>query len=216
MGYSEKEWALARGSFAPRFQIEFVDGREVWIQKKMVEVREAQLARYDRARAGGVAVQKQRGVNPTPQGALRPQLVANTPDEVSIASASRQLEVSLGSTQSSALEAKVLEPKISCAAPGGAARESERRLRTEEKVEWIEAFEEFWKDYPPRGALLRRTGKDEALRAWNKIKPCEANAVAIYAALDKDKLEWSKRDPEYIPMASSWLNKGRWKDELQA
>lgn len=214
LGYSEKEWAQARDHFAPRFKIEFFGEREVWTQKKLVEIREDQLARYDRARAGGVALQKQRGVTPTPQGALQPQVVANTRPTESIASASPQLEVSLGGGQSFALEAKSLEPKISCAAPGGAARASDRQQKAEEKTEWVAAFDEFWKHYPPRGALLRRAGKDEAMRAWMKIKPCDQNAKAIWVALDKDIAEWSKRDPEFIPMASTWLNKGRWKDEL--
>lgn len=72
-----------------------------------------------------------------------------------------------------------------------------------------DGFENFWKAYP------RKEGKKAALRAWRKIKPDKATCVAMAAALKRAKAspQWTKDSGQYIPMASTWLNGERWKDE---
>ena len=69
-------------------------------------------------------------------------------------------------------------------------------------------FDDFWKNYP------RKVGRQEAVKAWKKIKP-DANLLnQILAALEWQRKTW--RDPEYIPYPASWLNGRRWEDEKLA
>ena len=64
-------------------------------------------------------------------------------------------------------------------------------------------FDIFWKEYP------NKSGKAQALKAWNKVKP---NLSVIQEALlwqIKSK-QWSAG---FIPMAATYLNNARWEDE---
>lgn len=64
-------------------------------------------------------------------------------------------------------------------------------------------FDIFWKEYP------NKSGKAQALKAWNKVKP---NLSVIQEALSwqiKSK-QWSAG---FIPMAATYLNNARWEDE---
>ena len=64
-------------------------------------------------------------------------------------------------------------------------------------------FDIFWKEYP------NKSGKAQALKACNKVKP---NLSVIQEALSwqiKSK-QWSAG---FIPMAATYLNNARWEDE---
>ena len=70
------------------------------------------------------------------------------------------------------------------------------------------AFEEFWKAYP------KKVGKAEAKKAFAKIpKAAWPNLVPAVEAQKKSK-QWQKDDGQFIPNPSTWLNQGRWDDEL--
>ena len=69
-------------------------------------------------------------------------------------------------------------------------------------------FEKFWKEYP------RKIGKDKCLR-WFKThrpKPEIVNQMIEAVEQQKKSKQWS--DPQYIPHPYTWLNQGRWEDEL--
>lgn len=70
-------------------------------------------------------------------------------------------------------------------------------------------FLQFWAVYP------RKTGKDAALKSWRrrKDKPPTDELIRIVAE-QKTWPQWTKDGGEYIPHASTWLNQGRWADEL--
>lgn len=75
----------------------------------------------------------------------------------------------------------------------------------------IEAlFESFWKCYP------RKTAKDNARKAFAKIKPSEdllatmMEALAVHCTSNS----WLKDDGQFIPHAATWLNQKRWTDEV--
>lgn len=74
-----------------------------------------------------------------------------------------------------------------------------------------ELFERFWKVYP------RKVGKKKAKEAFIKIKPNEELVNFMVDAIDKQKrsLDWKKNDGQYIPNPTTWLNQGRWDDELR-
>ncbi|GAB5339682.1 hypothetical protein [Pseudomonas fluorescens] len=78
-------------------------------------------------------------------------------------------------------------------------------------VDPLEEFESFWKLYP------NGKGKQEAVLAWKKLKPDADLRQTLFAALANHSLsrDWTKDDGQYVPMASTWLNKKRYLDELK-
>ena len=71
---------------------------------------------------------------------------------------------------------------------------------------YISSFDIFWKQYP------RKIAKDNARKAWLKIKPDEDLVQKILTAIKTHKT--FKVEEQFIPHAASWLNAKRWDDEL--
>jgi len=71
-------------------------------------------------------------------------------------------------------------------------------------------FDSFWKSYP------RKTGKGEARRSFEKLKVGEPLLADILKAIERQKAsdQWKRDGGRYIPNPSTWLNQGRWEDEL--
>jgi len=71
-------------------------------------------------------------------------------------------------------------------------------------------FAEFWKQYP------RKVGKIAARSAWMKLKPTAELFKQILEAVAtaKKSKEWTKEGGSFIPHPSTWINQGRWDDEL--
>jgi hypothetical protein len=70
-------------------------------------------------------------------------------------------------------------------------------------------FARFWQAYP------RKVSKQEARRAFIKLKPTEAFTDMLINAVIAQK-KWDKgwqEDVRFIPHASTWLNQARWEDE---
>lgn len=71
---------------------------------------------------------------------------------------------------------------------------------------YIDRFEEFWKIYP------KKVSKENAKKAWLKIKPNDELITKITKAVKDQKL--SEREQQFIPHAATWLNAKRWEDEV--
>lgn len=73
-------------------------------------------------------------------------------------------------------------------------------------------FAEFWKSYP------KKVGKKAAEKSWQKLKPdaelFERIMQAVTAAKGSD--QWNRENGRFIPNPSTWINQGRWDDELPA
>jgi uncharacterized protein YdaU (DUF1376 family) len=71
-------------------------------------------------------------------------------------------------------------------------------------------FEEFWKAYP------KKVGKDAAKKAFEKRKPDQTMVDAILNAIHFQKASdaWCRDGGQYIPNPATWLNQGRWQDEV--
>ena len=69
-------------------------------------------------------------------------------------------------------------------------------------------FEEFWGKYP------RKVSKKMAQVAWNKLTAEEKQSALD--AIDTHNTYWRIKDTpsEYIPHCATWLNQGRWDDEI--
>lgn len=81
--------------------------------------------------------------------------------------------------------------------------ESESKAREARSAE----FEQFWAVYP------RKVGKKDALKAFKKAK---TSVDVLIAAIERQKQsqQWIKDDGQYIPNPATWLNQGRWEDEV--
>jgi hypothetical protein len=73
-----------------------------------------------------------------------------------------------------------------------------------------EGFDYFWKEYP------RKVGRFAALKAWRKIKEPKTTLPLILSAIEVHKRshDWTKDNGQFIPYPATWLNQGRWMDEV--
>lgn len=97
-------------------------------------------------------------------------------------------------TQKSQTKTKTKTNSITPIAPKGAKRSDAE-------------FEIFWNAYPTK------VGKQPARKAFDKVKiPVET----LVAAIERQKCssQWSKDGGQYIPNPATWLNQGRWQDEI--
>ena len=88
-------------------------------------------------------------------------------------------------------------------------KEKEKKNKVSKETYTCE-FEIFWAAYP------RHTGKQDAYKAFVKLKPDEALMAAILAGIEKQKqsAQWTKDGGQFIPHPATWLNGCRWEDEL--
>lgn len=73
-----------------------------------------------------------------------------------------------------------------------------------------DAFELFWSAYP------KKVGKQAALRAWKKAKANPGLVDKMLVAIEQQRRskQWTDKGGQYIPNPATWLNEGRWDDEL--
>ena len=71
------------------------------------------------------------------------------------------------------------------------------------------AFDKFWACYP------RHEGKQDAKRAFLKIKPDDTLLDTMLSAIQRQKQSDQWSEPRYIPHPATWLNGHRWEDEPQ-
>ena len=83
--------------------------------------------------------------------------------------------------------------------------QSEAKADTQER-----RFAEFWAQYP------KKVGKKAALTSWKRIKPDAALFERIMQAIAKAKAsdQWNREGGRFIPNPTTWLNQGRWDDEI--
>lgn len=71
-------------------------------------------------------------------------------------------------------------------------------------------FLRFWEQYP------KKTGKDAAWKAWQKRNGERPGIVEILEAIQKQRTgdQWIRDGGQYIPNPATWINQGRWADEV--
>lgn len=70
-------------------------------------------------------------------------------------------------------------------------------------------FEQFWIAFP------KKVGKKDAKRAWVKARdrpPLDELLAGL--EVQKQSLQWQKEHGQFIPNPATWLNQGRWADQL--
>lgn len=98
------------------------------------------------------------------------------------------------------------------AAAGVCVSEPEKpeRARVETVSLYEKRFEEFWAEYP------KKVGKKAAFASWKKLKPDADLFERIMAAVveAKHSEQWQRENGRFIPNPTTWINQGRWDDEL--
>ena len=85
--------------------------------------------------------------------------------------------------------------------------ESESEFNTRKALD--PAFDAFWQVYP------KKTGKEAARKAFKKI-PKSAHSLLVPAVeAQKKSRQWMEENGRFIPNPATWLNQGRWEDEVQ-
>lgn len=79
--------------------------------------------------------------------------------------------------------------------------------KTERKEE---EFNKFWEAYP------RKIGKQAARKAFDKLPASVYPKLVPAVEAQKNGQQWKREDGRYIPNPATWLNQGRWDDEVQA
>lgn len=71
-------------------------------------------------------------------------------------------------------------------------------------------FLDFWAAYP------KKIAKGAALKVWKRIKPDKELTEKMSAAIQTQKTseQWTREGGRYIPNPATWLNGGRWEDEV--
>ena len=71
-------------------------------------------------------------------------------------------------------------------------------------------FDEFWKAYP------KKQGKDLAKTSFAKRKVSKELLQQMLLSIDQQKStdQWKKDGGQFIPAPATWLNQGRWQDEI--
>ena len=71
-------------------------------------------------------------------------------------------------------------------------------------------FMKFWEAYP------KKMGKLAAIQVWNKLKPCDDLVEVMLRAINvaKQTDQWRNHRGRFIPYPATWLNGGRWEDQV--
>jgi len=75
-----------------------------------------------------------------------------------------------------------------------------------EKDIYTSDFLSFWSAYP------RKVGKRAAFKAW--IKSNQPSLTVILESIERQKQTEQWKDEKFIPHPATWLNQGRWEDEV--
>lgn len=88
-------------------------------------------------------------------------------------------------------------------------REKERKKETpsSKPAASKEQFDSFWASYP------RKIGKEAARKAFTKALT-KTTAGKIMDGVERLRIEVAGKDQQYTPHAATWLNAGRWDDEV--
>lgn len=99
------------------------------------------------------------------------------------------------------------EPRVSDVQVG---REGKGKESNNDASRDASLFDQFWSAYP------KKVGKDAALKAFVKRKPDGGLLAAMLStlAVQVNSPQWVKDDGQFIPNPATWLNQGRWQDEV--
>jgi uncharacterized protein YdaU (DUF1376 family) len=184
LDYTPEQWDLERSAFVRLFSVR-EDGQ--WVQKRMVEVREEQLRRYERSQAGAELTNQRRWGDRVAIG----ERSGGGRSAVTPASASAFALENLNTNPPSPLEP----------APSGRDGVPVRRKSRKPPPEHPD-FPAFYSAYPRHEAPRRAASAfAQALKRHPSYKGSDLIQAAELFAGEK-----AGKDPEFLPYPASWLN----------
>lgn len=98
-------------------------------------------------------------------------------------------------------------PELSPELPLGREGMGREGKKTSAKPPASQEFDSFWASYP------RKIGKEAARKAFVKAMK-KTTAGKIMDGVEQLRLEVAGKDQQFTPHAATWLNAGRWDDEV--
>lgn len=90
-----------------------------------------------------------------------------------------------------------------------AETESKSEAKSNPNTSRASAFDVFWKAYP------KKTGKEAARKSFERaIAKTDIGTMLSAIEVQKQSEQWTKNNGQFIPNPTTWLNQGRWEDEL--
>ena len=87
--------------------------------------------------------------------------------------------------------------------------ETETSKKTSSTAAPSKEFDQFWATYP------RKVGKEAARKAYAKAMT-KTTQARIMQSVEDLRIRVAGKDPNFTPHPSTWLNEGRWDDEVEA
>lgn len=103
------------------------------------------------------------------------------------------------------------DTKSECISPapkstGGSEKKREPKSRVKETGNQM--FNRFYQAYP------KKVSRDYALKCFERINPDDELLETMLKAIERQKMTRQWQDEQYIPNPSTWLNQGKWNDEI--
>lgn len=87
--------------------------------------------------------------------------------------------------------------------------ESKSKAKSNPNTSRASAFDAFWSAYP------RKSGKEAARKSFERaIAKTDIGTMLSAIEVQKQSEQWTKDNGRFIPNPATWLNQGRWEDEL--
>jgi predicted phage replisome organizer len=90
-------------------------------------------------------------------------------------------------------------------------KEIELEIEKDIEIKTVVHFDTFWNAYP------KKIGKDKCRRWFDSHKVESELLEQMLTSLDTQKRsdQWTREDGRFIPHPYTWLNQGRWQDEIE-
>lgn len=90
--------------------------------------------------------------------------------------------------------------------PANTDKKDKKEKKVKKKHAYSAEFEEVWQVYP------NTDGKFKAFKQWSTMNGERPNNKALIDAINSQIPKWAKKDFEYVPLFTTWLNQRRWED----
>lgn len=91
--------------------------------------------------------------------------------------------------------------------PLGNANANSKAISSE-KAKREEQFNQFWEVYP------RKVGKQAARKAFDKVPVSVWPKLVPAVEAQKRSYQWTREGGQFVPHPATWLNQGRWDDDV--
>lgn len=81
-------------------------------------------------------------------------------------------------------------------------------VRASSTTKQTPGFDDFYRAYP------KKRGREDAARAWRKVRPEDVSAILAAVEGFKASEDWQRENGRYVPYPATFLNGRRWEDQV--